>query len=65
MELKTEEECVECGHAPLKKIGDIKQTRLFLCPQCFTEKVTYIPEEECKHEYDNKNICLRCGESKN
>ena len=66
MELKTEEECIECGHTPLKKIGDIKQTRLFLCPQCFTEKVIYIPEKACKHEkYDVKNNCLICGKPKN
>ena len=67
MELKTEEEeCGECGHKPLKKVGDIKQTRLFLCPQCFTEKITYLPKKECIHEeYDTKNNCLSCGEPKN
>ncbi len=64
MEQKTEG-CEECGHSPLKKIGDIKQTRLFLCPQCFTEKVIYIREKSCTHEFDTKNICLICGKSKN
>ena len=65
MELETVE-CTECGHKPLKLVGDIKQTRLFLCPQCFTEKVTYIPDKACTHEeYDNKNNCIHCGKSKN
>ena len=65
MGLKTEE-CAECGHHPLKKVGDIKQTRLFLCPECYTEKIIYIPKKECEHEeYDNKNNCVHCGEPKN
>ncbi len=60
------EVCVECGHTPLKKIGDIKQTRLFLCPECFHEKVIYVRDKECSHEeYDTKNNCLHCGKSKN
>jgi len=55
--------CDTCG-AKMKKVGDIKNTRQFICPECFSEKVEYIAGKPCEHEYDdkNKNRCIHCGE---
>jgi hypothetical protein len=58
------ENCTVCGHSKMKKIGDIKNTRLFICPECFAEQSQFIGKVVCEHEYDdrNSNKCIHCGE---
>lgn len=55
--------CDTCG-GELSMIGDHKNTRLFMCSSCFEEKVQFIEDKTCKHEYDdrNGNKCTLCGE---
>lgn len=55
--------CEECG-ALMIEVGGIKNTKQFICEQCFTEKVQYVANEPCEHEYDDKNgnKCIHCGE---
>ena len=55
--------CKECG-APLSKPMEEGSTRMYKCPECFTERVQYIEEIPCKHEYVDKNgnKCIHCGE---
>lgn len=56
--------CDECDGS-MVKIGDHKNTRLFMCNSCFAEKVKYVGSKSCKHEYDEKsgNKCVQCGEA--
>ena len=58
--------CDECGYEPLKKTVDIKNTRLFICPECFKEQTQFINVNFCKHEYDDKsrNKCIHCAKEK-
>ena len=55
--------CSECG-APLEKAIDVNSTRLYVCDGCATQKIEYIEEEPCKHEYNDKSgdRCIHCGE---
>lgn len=55
--------CEECGGL-MKEVGDIKNTKQLICDECFFERVIYIANEPCKHEYDDKNVnrCIHCGE---
>ncbi len=55
--------CDDCG-APMKKVGDIQNTRQFICVECFAEKVQFIKEKPCEHDYDDRNYnkCIHCGE---
>jgi len=54
--------CAECG-AELKKSVDSFSTRLYICDECFTERVEFI-NADCEHEYSDKNgkKCIHCGE---
>lgn len=56
--------CDECNDV-MVKIGEHKNTRLFMCNNCFAEKVKYVENKPCKHEYDDKsgNKCTQCGEA--
>lgn len=59
------EECEECGFEGLEFIGDVKNTRTFKCPECFTEKLVFIKNSVCEHEYDrNLDKCIHCGLNK-
>lgn len=55
-------ECDECGYE-VEFVGDVKNTRSYKCPECFTEKVEFIIKDICKHEYDDRNYnkCIHCG----
>ncbi|KKM94764.1 hypothetical protein LCGC14_1195010 [marine sediment metagenome] len=56
--------CTECGCEKIEKVVDTKNTRLFICPECFTERAEYIKGKPCEHEYDdrNGNRCVHCGD---
>lgn len=58
--------CNECGFEPLKKTIDIGDTRLFICPECFTEHSKFIGNKVCDHEYDekSKDVCIHCAKLK-
>ena len=55
--------CKKCG-APLGKPFIKDNTKLYVCEECFTEKVVFNMNEPCKHEYDKKSgsKCIHCGE---
>lgn len=57
------ETCSECG-APMHLVGDIKNTRLLMCTECFAEKHQFISDKKCNHEFNDKNECAHCGISK-
>ena len=54
--------CTECG-GNMTKLGDHKNTRLYMCSECFEEQDEFIANK-CKHEYHDKNgnKCTQCGE---
>jgi len=60
-----EEYCDECD-SPMKRALDIKNTRLFVCPECFSQKASYVIGKICSHEYaeKNKDRCIHCGKQK-
>lgn len=55
--------CGDCGEQKMKRIGDINQTRLYVCLECFSERHEFIGIDNCDHEYDDKsgNKCIHCG----
>jgi len=60
------EYCIECGGTNFRKIGEVKQTRMFMCLECWTGNIEYVRMKNCVHKYTekNKNKCIHCGESK-
>ena len=54
--------CKECGSL-LKEGFKQRNTRLYVCEVCFTEKAEFVIEK-CDHEYADKNgnKCIHCGE---
>jgi predicted ATP-dependent serine protease len=58
--------CEECGEDNLQLMGDIKNTRIWKCLECFSEKNVFIKTDICIHEYDekSKDNCIQCGEPK-
>lgn len=58
------EYCKNCG-CNLKELGKFKNTRKFVCVECYAETAIFIANKECKHEYDerSKDICIQCGKS--
>lgn len=55
--------CSNCG-SKMKVIEEQKNTKKLMCTECFTERLEFIAEKPCKHEYDdrNGNKCIQCGE---
>ena len=60
------EYCEECGFEGIEFIGDVKNTRTFKCPECFSEKLKFINNITCEHEYSdrNNNKCIHCGKER-
>lgn len=59
-----DEYCDECGYRGVEECKTIKNTKIYICPECFFEKAEYIANKPCKHEYNdrNGNKCTLCGE---
>jgi hypothetical protein len=57
-----DEYCEECG-AKMKDLGDINQTKILLCSECFSEKTIFV-SEECEHEYSSRDECMYCGKER-
>lgn len=54
----------KCG-GRLKKIGEIGNTRKYVCAECYEENIKYIEIDECEHGYNSKHICIHCGKLDN
>ena len=54
--------CEECGSWTLKLIGTIKNTKVFVCINCYSEKSVFMGHDDCEHEYTARDECMHCGD---
>ncbi len=56
--------CEECGSFKLELVGTIKNTKVFVCTKCYSEKSVFMGHDVCEHEYNEREECMHCGDKK-